>query len=347
MGIDSLRSLITDLKTNDNISKIDLSVVGISTIHDAFFRYRAIIFQKIYCYLLKTLPVYQIDEFKELGRFILTDGSIFPMAISNFWAEFKKRSKALKLHLCFELNQMIPTYFLVTNAKCDERKVLANIIEQAVTYIADRGYLSFDLFNKIVEKQAFFIIRVRKNLTYKIKKELSIRLVDAVKYIFFQVTDELVEFGADKYQHVYRRITFKTGNTLFVLVTNRLDLTTYQIIRLYAFRWQIELFFRYFKRTLKAIHLINNSQNGITIQFYLILIVNLLLLKYKQEQMQSYLFSKKQENKNSDNKQFSSPEEFIKCLSGEIPINFKIEKQEILAIRNLMFKHVQLQFDFF
>ena len=347
MGIDSLRSLITDLKTNDNISKIDLSVVGISTIHDAFFRYRAIIFQKIYCYLLKTLPVYQIDEFKELGRFILTDGSIFPMAISNFWAEFKKRSKALKLHLCFELNQMIPTYFLVTNAKCDERKVLAIIIEQAVTYIADRGYLSFDLFNKIVEKQAFFIIRVRKNLTYKIKKELSIRLVDAVKYIFFQVTDELVEFGADKYQHVYRRITFKTGNTLFVLVTNRLDLTTYQIIRLYAFRWQIELFFRYFKRTLKAIHLINNSQNGITIQFYLILIVNLLLLKYKQEQMQSYLFSKKQENKNSDNKQFSSPEEFIKCLSGEIPINFKIEKQEILAIRNLMFKHVQLQFDFF
>ena len=142
MGIDSLRSLITDLRTNDNVSKIGLSPVGVSTIHDAFYRYRSTLFQKIYCYLLKTLPVYQIDEFKELGRFILTDGSIFPMAINNFWAEFKKRSKALKLHLCFELNQMIPTYFLVTNGKCDERKVLASIIEQAVTYIADRGYLS-------------------------------------------------------------------------------------------------------------------------------------------------------------------------------------------------------------
>ena len=346
MGIDSLRSLITDLKTNDNVSKIGLSPVGVSTIHDAFYRYRTALFQNIYCYLLNTSPVYQIDEFKELGRFILTDGSIFPMAINNFWAEFKKRSKALKLHLCFELNQMIPTYFLVTNAKCDERKVLATIIEQAVTYIADRGYLSFDLFNKIADKQAFFLIRVRKNLKYQIKKELSVQLVDAVKYIFFQVTDELVVFGADKYQHVYRRISFKTGNTLFVLVTNRLDLTTYQIIRLYAFRWQIELFFRYFKRTLKAIHLINYSQNGVTIQFYLILIVNLLLLNYKQEQMQNYLFNKKQKNKNAVNNQFSSPEEFIKCLSDEIPINFKIEKQEINAIRNLMFKNVQLQFDF-
>ncbi len=346
MGIDSLRSLITDLKTNDNVSKIGLSPVGVSTIHDAFYRYQTTLFQKIYCYLLNTLPVYQIDEFKELGRFILTDGSIFPMAINNFWAEFKKRSKALKLHLCFELNQMIPTYFLVTNAKCDERKVLANLIEQAVTYIADRGYLSFDLFNKIADKQAFFLMRVRKNLIYQIKKELPVQLADQVKYIFFQVTDELVVFGADKYQHVYRRISFKTGNTLFVLVTNRLDLTTYQIIRLYAFRWQIELFFRYFKRTLKAIHLINYSQNGVTIQFYLILIVNLLLLNYKQEQIQNYLFNKKQKNKNAVNNQFSSPEEFIKCLSDEIPINFKIEKQEINAIRNLMFKNVQLQFDF-
>ena len=92
---------------------------------------------------------------------------------------------------------MIPTYFLVTTAKSDERNVLANIIEQAVTYIADRGYLSFDLFNKIVEKQAFFIIRVRKNLIYQINKELSVQLVDAVKYIFFQVTDELYQFNLD------------------------------------------------------------------------------------------------------------------------------------------------------
>lgn len=347
MGLDSLRSLVTDLKTNDNISKIGLFPVGVSTIHDAFFRYQALLFQHMYCYLLKTLPVYQIDEFKELGRFILSDGSIFPMAINRFWAEFKKNSKALKLHLHFELNQMIPTHFLITPAKTDERKVFAKFIEQAVTYIADRGYLCFDLFHTMVTKKAFFIIRVRKNLIYQVKEQLSVQLVDAVKYVFFQVTDELIVFNADSHQHVYRRISFKTRNTLFVLVTNRLDLTTYQIIRLYAFRWQIELFFRYFKRTLKAIHLINNSPNGVTIQFYLILIVNLLLLKYKQEQMQTYLFDKKQHAQYANTDLFTSAEHFLKCLNNEIPINFKIEKQQMVAIRNLLFKNVQLTFDFF
>jgi len=215
------------------------------------------------------------------------------------------------------------------------------------TYIADRGYLCFDLFNTIVSRQAFFIIRVRKNLIYQLKKELSVQLVEAVKYIFFQVTDELVVFNADNHQHVYRRISFKTRNTLFILVTNRFDLTTYQIIRLYALRWQIELFFRYFKRTLKAIHLINNSPNGVTIQFYLILIVNLLLLKYKQEQMQSYLFDKKHQNHITNSDFFTSPEEFLKALYDEIPINFKIQKQEMVAIRNSLFKCAQLQFDFF
>lgn len=192
---------------------------------------------------------------------------------------------------------MITTCFWVTPAKSDERKALAKHIEKTVTYIADRGYLCFDFFFKIVTQQAFFIIRARKNLKYHIKAQLTVQLIDAVKHIFFHVTDELVIFDADKHQQVYRRISFRTHQTLFVLITNRLDWSTYQIIRLYAFRWQIELFFRLFKRTLNAIHLINHSQNGITIQFYLILIVNLLLMRFKQQQMQQYLFEKKQNNR--------------------------------------------------
>jgi len=41
---------------------------------------------------------------------------------------------------------MLTSCFLVTAASYDERKALAQLIEIAVTYIADRGYLSFELF---------------------------------------------------------------------------------------------------------------------------------------------------------------------------------------------------------
>jgi hypothetical protein len=343
-GIDSLRSLITNLKTDDNVEKIGLCPIGLSTIHDAFCRYQVALFKGIYVRLLQTFPVIQLEEFKELGRFVISDGSVFPMAIGNLWAEFRKNSRALKLHLNFELNQMIPTCFIVTSGKGDERHYLSKMIEKAVTYITDRGYISFDFFKTIVDKGAFFIIRVRKNLHYQVNEELPVRLKDSVKFIFFQVTDELVRFDADKHQNSYRRISFRTRTTLFVFVTNRLDLTTYQIIRLYAFRWQIELFFRYFKRTLNAIHIIHNSQNGVTIQFYIMLITNLLLLKFKQDLLNGYLLQKKI----CDNLTiFYSTEDFVKSIGEQIPKPFKIKKQEMIAIRNLLLKSIQLAFDFY
>ncbi len=252
-GLDSLRSLITDLKTKD-VSKIGLFFVGLSTIHDVFCRYQASLFQNLYLPLLKVVPFRIIEEFQELGPIVFVDGSIFSIAISAIWAEFKRHSNAVKLHLGFSLYDMLTSCFLVTAASYDERKALAQLIEKEVTYIADRGCLSFELFKTITDKPAYFIIRVRKRLHYEIEQHLPVQLIDAVKAIFFQVTDELVRFNSAPHSRTYRRISFRTRQTLFILVTNRFDLTTFEIIRLYAFRWQIELFFRYFKRTLKAFH---------------------------------------------------------------------------------------------
>ena len=66
-GLDSLRSLITCLKTEAHIGQINLCLVGLSTIHDAFHRYQAVLFQKLYLQLLNKLPVFQIEEFQRTG----------------------------------------------------------------------------------------------------------------------------------------------------------------------------------------------------------------------------------------------------------------------------------------
>ena len=345
-GLDSLRSLITDLKTKD-VAKIGLFLVGLSTIHDAFCRYQANLFQQLYLALLKVVPVRMIEEFQQLGPIVFVDGLIFPIAISAIWAEYKTHCNAVKLHLGFSLNDMLTSCFLVTAASYDERKALAQLIEIGVTYIADRGYLSFELFKTINDKTAYFIIRVRKRLHYEVEQQLPIQLIDAVKTIFNHVTDELVRFNSDSHGRTYRRISFQTRQTLFILITNRLDLTTFEIIRLYAFRWQIELFFRYFKKTLKAIHLLNICENGVTIQFYMVLIAHLLALRYKQQQLQLCLFKKQELSQLSSNHRFGSTEDFIEALGKSIPINFKIKKQEWNAIKNSLLKSVQLSFDFY
>ena len=355
---DSARSLITDLKDEDCTTACGLISCGLSTLHDAFARYTCEMFRQLYLALLQVIPPPCIDEFKQLGQISLVDSSVFPLAINAYWAEFKETANALKMHLCLSLNQMIPTCFLTTAAIIDDRKAFRAFIEVGVTYIADRGYLDLKLFWDVVEQGAHFVIRVRKNLKYQVEEALPVELIDSVKLIFCQVTDELVRFDCDEHNKLYRRISFKSRKTLFILVTDRLDLTTFEIIKLYCLRWQIELFFRYIKCTVGASHLINKSENGVTIQFYMILIVHLLLIAFKAKQYQEYLFTKKQlgrakAEKNSKqrifhkNKTYQSVEEFIAAIGGTIPITYKIKKQEWRRIRNGLFKtNVQLCFDF-
>jgi hypothetical protein len=323
---------------------VGLFRVGLSTIHDAFYRYPAEFFQTLYRKLVLFLPPQIIEEFRELGRFVLVDGSTFPIAISEIWAQFRKNSRALKLHLAFSLEQMIATCFLITDAKSDERKQFAKILEKSITYIADKGYLSFDLFNTIASLEAFFIIRVRKRLHFQIIENFQPSLPAKFKYVFFQLTDQLVRFDSDPYQRIYRRISFRTSKTIFIIITNRLDLISFDVIRLYGFRWQIELFFRFFKRTLHAIHLLNHSINGITIQFYVVLITHALLLHYKQSQLQQCLFDIQQDNRNTIS--ICNGQDFVKALNNQIPLSCKLSKQELNRVKNLLLKGVQLSFDF-
>jgi hypothetical protein len=62
------------------------------------------------------------------------------------------------------------------------------------------------------------------------------------------------------------------------LVTDRLDLSAEVIALLYRYRWQVELFFRWFKCVLGCKHLLAQSENGIRIELYAALIASLLIV---------------------------------------------------------------------
>jgi IS4 transposase len=53
--------------------------------------------------------------------------------------------------------------------------------------------------------------------------------------------------------------------------------TARQVVEWYEIRWQIELFFRWFKCVLGRRHLISESRDGVTVQVDVALIAHLLL----------------------------------------------------------------------
>ena len=107
------------------------------------------------------------------------------------WAQYTAKCQALKMHLAYELNRMIPVQFISSEANYSERKVFMALLEAVVTYITDRGYLAFDIFQQITEKQAFFIMRIRYNIRASIQTVLEVEIPESWNFHLSEVTDAL------------------------------------------------------------------------------------------------------------------------------------------------------------
>ena len=281
--IKSIGQLIVETNTSPSARNLELPVASKSMYSEAFSRYSPEMYRKIFTHLLNSCNFLGIPEISHLGQILLIDGSLFPAISTMTWAKYKKGSNSIKMHLAFELNRMIPVQFLATEGNYSEKQFLLDIIEKGVTYVCDRGYISFKVFFNICQKEAYFIIRGKSNMIYKIKESIEVKIPVQFSAFFESISDTLVIFSNDSYENTYRIVKFIAMGESYVLISNRFKMTTYEIIVLYAYRWQVELCFRYIKRTLKGIHLMSHGQKGIQIQFYLYMIAYLLLLLFKQK----------------------------------------------------------------
>lgn len=344
MQISSLRSLVTDLQTSRVAKKLSLPATAYSTLRDGFSRFKSCYFKSAYLSVLKSYQGISVKGIDEIGLVKLVDGSLFPTLKSMTWASYKKTKKAVRLHLSWELNRQIPTEFICQNANSSERKFLLSILQPNTTYVADRGYFSFDLAKKIYKAIAFFVLRIKKNIQYNITKSLPIE--QKIPQCFKNLRDQIIQFENDTSGFSYRLICFEVMGSQFMICTNRLDLSTLQIITLYAYRWQIELMFKFLKRTLNGIHLMNHSENGVNIQFYVLMMTVLLQMRLKQICLHKNadILEKKTKFETQNNMKFkdlnhyygNSPEIWIKSISTIFYEYWKIGKHWLLNLKNLI-----------
>jgi hypothetical protein len=348
-GIGSIGKLVTHIKTLPNSNELELVKASKSMYSESFSRYSARHFKLIFMSLLKTLNYIPIPEIQTMGQFYLIDGSIFPVMKTMIWAKYKKGHSAIKLHLCFSLNLMLPVTFMTTDANYSEKEVLSQLIEEAITFIADRGYFKFRLFNEIVSRGAHFIIRGKTSMKYTIIGSFISEIPSQMLYFISNISDVLIVFDNDKSHSKYRLISFSIMGDIYNLVTDRFDLATYQIIILYAYRWQVELIFRFMKRTLNGLHLLSHNPNGIEIQFTIYMIAYLLLvytkqqcnIKCKETNNSSTLTSDLEKAKSKSTR--SNGYDLVTILGKRLQEYWKISIHWLITLRNLLFEEPNQQ----
>jgi len=81
-----------------------------------------------------------------------------------------------------------------------------------------------------------------------------------------------------------RLVGYTVEGKSYWIATSRFDLTAEQIALIYKLRWQIEMFFAWWKRHLKVYHLISKNRHGLMIQMLACLITSIFLAIYCEEQ---------------------------------------------------------------
>jgi hypothetical protein len=239
----------------------------------------------------------------DLGkRPTVVDATLIHALPKMLWALWRdEENRAVKLHLHLDLLRGVPEHATLTHGQASEIDELRKSLRPGRLYITDRGYFSFDLMAEILSAGSSFVARVRNNIVYETLEErilsdgnrrdgiVADRIVragwkpdaNAVGQKLRLVEIHVPDSGAparrarvDSKSKSYR--TRETDHTLFLL-TDQLTMDVDMIALLYRYRWQVELFFRWFKKVLEADHLLSLSQNGLTIVMYCALIASMLI----------------------------------------------------------------------
>jgi hypothetical protein len=238
------------------------------------------------------------------GALSAVDGTLLSALPRLMEASCRKRSTGSglvkwRLHTHFEVDRCVPTRIEVTpdaGGQHDERAVLERTIEPDRTYVMDRGYAKFVLFNRIVAAGSSYVCRLRDNSAYEVLESRPLTEADRALNV---LGDELVVLGQSgkaeaRPDHKMRLITvrisphtsrgkYRGGSTgpgsdgSLRIATNLLDVPAELIALIYIYRWTIEIFFRFFKHVLGCRHLLSHSQSGIEIQTYCAIIACLLI----------------------------------------------------------------------
>jgi len=276
----SLNALIVALENAD--PALGLPAVPKMTLSDAFRRFPSTLMRQALTSLIAKLNLPENPELALIGPVRAGDGSEFPVVGGMTLPKSSERVPSMKLHLIFNLNHMITADFLVDTATSSERSAIRTMLQAGVTYVLDRGYMAFDLLRDIIGAQAFVVMRAYNTIVVETVKELPVTLPDGVVGHWIHVRDRIVQSShADAAGILFRLVECTVGITTYRLITNRTDITTFQVIVLYAYRWQIELIFRFFKHTLNGIEVITQSKRGMDTFFAAMFLTAILHLYFK------------------------------------------------------------------
>lgn len=188
-----------------------------------------------------------------------------------------KKKGGAKIFAKMNLAEGVPNYICIKSAATNENMFL-KVMELPEHGIAvfDKGYNRYSSFEKWDSSNRYFVTRKKDNARYEVMLDFDCsHSQDIVKDQLISLTYR--EKCSSRTVEV-RLVTYKDPESGEVLefITNLKGLNALTIALLYKNRWVIEVLFKQIKQNFELKYFLSDSENGIKIQIWVALILNLL-----------------------------------------------------------------------
>ncbi len=213
------------------------------------------------------------------------DGSLIDLSLALFpWAQWHATAAAVKLHLLLSLRGSVPAWAAVTDSCFPDTLALEQVpLQKGAFYVMDRGYLDFFGLNRLHCGEAFFVVRSKCHLSFRV---IASRAVDKATGLRCDQTIGLRR-GRSKQSFPYPlrrvRVRDEANQCSLVLLTNHPELPAATVAELYRRRWQVELFFKWIKGHLRLRAFLGRSENAVRLQVWSAICAYLLVAIAKKE----------------------------------------------------------------
>lgn len=194
------------------------------------------------------------------------------------WAKHRCRKAAAKMHLRLELHSFLPTFAIVDTAAHNDNKRAREVcadVRPGEIVVFDKAYVDFLHLSDLAARGVWWVTRAKSNMKYRVVKNLTKGHANILK-------DQLVALTGKKHQGMQLRrveawVEVDGKWQIMVFITNNLEWSPQSVCDLYRRRWDIEVFFKQVKQSLRLSSFLGHSANAVRWQVYSALLVYVLL----------------------------------------------------------------------
>ena len=217
-------------------------------------------------------------KFRFRHPLLTLDATVIPVCVSMFeWAKYVKTKGAVKMHMVLDNSTLLPQYAVVTDGNTADIKAAKKMEFRAgAMLVFDRGYEDHEWWRKLTAEGVKFVSRLKDSTSYVILEERPASPdANILRDEGIILADEKDPNQAMRLRRI--EVWLEDKKDTIVFVTNNLKLAATTIAAIYKDRWQIELFFKAIKQSLRIKTFIGTSENAVQIQIWTALIAMVLV----------------------------------------------------------------------